>query len=65
MIEGQSRHWTIDDIPGDQFDPTKDDPEMLRIVKAAAMVELNGHACADYLYNVFNDDPKFQSAAHR
>ena len=54
-----------DDIPWDRFDPTKVDPEMLRIVKAAAMVEFNGNIYADYLCNVFNDDPDFQDAARR
>ena len=55
MIKDQSRHWTLDDIPWGQFDPSKVDPDMLRIVKAAAMVEYNGNTYADYLCNVFND----------
>jgi rubrerythrin len=65
MIEDQSRHWTPEDIPWDQFDPTKVDPEMLRIAKAAAMVEYNGNTYADYLCNVFNDDPDFQDVVRR
>ncbi|MBO21796.1 MAG: rubrerythrin family protein [Rhodospirillaceae bacterium] len=65
MTEVQNRHWTLDDIPWERFDRTKVDPEMLRIVKAAAMVEYNGDTYADYLCNVFGDDPEFQDAARR
>ncbi len=59
------RYWSIDDIPWDRFDPARVDPDMLRVVKAAAMVEFNGGAYADYLCNVFNDDVPFQEAARR
>ena len=34
--------WTLDDIAWDRFDPAKVDPEVVRIVKAASMVEQNG-----------------------
>ena len=57
------KSWTLADIPWDRFDPAKVDPEMLRLVKAAAMVEYNGGDYAIYLCNVFHDDPEFQSAA--
>lgn len=57
------RHWTLDDIPWDRFDPTKVDPETLKIVKAASMVEHNGGDYATYLCNVFPDDADFQAAA--
>ncbi len=59
------KHWTLDDIPWDSFDPSKVDPEMLRIVKAAAMVEYNGGVYADYLASVFHDDIEFQKTARR
>ena len=59
------KHWTLDDIPWERFDATKVDPEMLRIVKAAAMVEHNGCAYADYLTGVFHDDIAFQKEARR
>lgn len=65
MSEQRNRYWTLDDIPWDQFDPSKVDPEMMRIVKAAAMVEFNGDTYAEYLCSVFNDDPAFQDAARR
>lgn len=55
--------WTLADIPWDRFDPARVDPEMVRIVKAAAMVEFNGGDYATYLSNVFHDDPDFQAAA--
>jgi len=65
MTQYSNKYWSLDDIPWDQFDPTRVDPEMLRIVKAAAMVEYNGGIYADYLCSVFNDDPQFQDAARR
>jgi len=56
-------HWTLDDIPWDALDSSKVDPDLIRIVKAAALVEYNGHDYATYLCNVFHDDPAFQQAA--
>ena len=58
-----ARHWTLEDIPWDRFDPSKVDPDLLRLVKAASLVEYNGGDYAAYLCNVFPDDPKFQEAA--
>jgi hypothetical protein len=55
--------WTLDDIPWHRFDPAKVDPDLLRIVKAASVVEQNGGDYAAYLCNVFADDPAFQDAA--
>ncbi|GAB4357255.1 MAG: ferritin-like domain-containing protein [Kiloniellaceae bacterium] len=57
-------HWTLDDIPWDSFDPSKVDPELVKIVKAASMVEYNGGDYAAYLCNVFRDDADFQDAAN-
>ena len=34
-----TRHWTLDDIPWADFDASKVDPELLRAVKAAALVD--------------------------
>jgi hypothetical protein len=65
MMEHRNKYWTLDDIPWDRFDPTKVDPDMLRIVKAAAMVEYNGGIYAEYLCNVFKGDQEFQDAARR
>jgi rubrerythrin len=57
------KHWRIDEVPWDQFDRTKVDPELIPLVKAAAMVERNGRDYAVYLARVFGDDPVFQEAA--
>lgn len=57
------KHWRIDDVAWDRFDPGKLDPEIIKLVKAAAMVERNGTDYAAYLNNVFRDDPDFQQAA--
>ena len=58
-------NWTLDDIPWERFDGGKVDPEILRIVKAASLVEQNGGDYAVYLCNVFADDADFQAAARR
>ena len=58
-------HWTLADIPWDRFDRTKVDPEILRIIKAASLVEQNGADYATYLCGVFADDPAFKEAALR
>jgi len=57
--------WTLDDIPWERFDPTKLDPEIVRIVKAASLVEHNGAAYAHHLCRIFADDAAFQESARR
>jgi rubrerythrin len=57
------KHWTLDDIPWDRFDASKVDPDILRLAKAAAMVEQNGLDYGAYLHNVFADDAEFKAAA--
>ena len=57
--------WTLDDIPWDQFDRTKANPDIVRIVKAASLVEYNGVAYAHHLCRIFHDDPDFQRTARR
>ena len=56
-------HWTLEDIPWERFDRAMVDPEILRIVKAASLVEHNGAAYAHHLCRVFADDPEFQETA--
>jgi Fatty acid desaturase len=56
-------YWTLDDIPWDGFERGKVDPEIVRIVKAASLVEYNGAAYAHHLCRIFADDPDFQAAA--
>jgi hypothetical protein len=57
--------WTLDDIAWDRFDNSKVDGELLRIVKAASLVERNGADYAQYLCKVFHDDAGFQASATR
>jgi rubrerythrin len=57
------KRWTLDDLPWDQFDPARVDPELVKVAKAAAMVERNGTDYTAYLCNVFHDDPEFQDVA--
>lgn len=57
------KHWNIEDIPWAAFRADKVDSELLRMVKAASMVEHNGWAYARYLSEVFHDDPAFGQVA--
>lgn len=57
------KHWTLDDIAWDRFDPSLVKPDIVPLVKAAAMVERNGDDYALYLKGVFADDPDFRGAA--
>jgi hypothetical protein len=57
------KRWSLDDIPWDRFDPGKLDADLIKVVKAASMVESNGGDYATYLCNVFADDADFQAAA--
>ncbi len=58
-----SEHWTLADIPWDQFDASKVDPELNKVVRAAALVEFGGNHYADYLCKVFADDAEFCAIA--
>jgi hypothetical protein len=57
------KHWHIEQVSWDRFDPSKIDPGIIPLVKAAAMVEKNGVDYAKYLNGVFVDDPDFRQAA--
>src|SRR5689334_10717092 len=57
--------WTLDDIPWQRFDLTKVDADLVRIAKAASLVEHNGAAYARHLCLIFADDPEFQQTARR
>jgi rubrerythrin len=57
------KHWHIDEVSWDRFDPSKLDPEVVPLVKAAAMVERNAADYVTYLTRVFHDDPDFRAAA--
>ena len=58
-------YWTLDDIPWERFDRSKLDPDVVRIVKAASLVEYNGGAYAHHLCRIFHDDIDFQRMAQR
>jgi hypothetical protein len=57
------KHWTIEQVAWDRFDPARVDPAIVPLVKAAARVERNGADYATYLCSVFHDDAPFQQAA--
>jgi rubrerythrin len=58
-----AKRWTLEDIPWDQFDSSKVDINILKIAKAAALVEYNARDYGDYLRNVFHDDADFRDAS--
>jgi rubrerythrin len=55
-------HWTLDDIDWTAFRRDQVDPDLLRVAKAAALVEHNGADYAVYLNNVFSDDAEIRPA---
>jgi rubrerythrin len=57
--------WTLDEIPWDRFDCRRVDPEIVKLVKAASLVEYNGAAYAHHLCRIFDDDHHFQEGARR
>jgi hypothetical protein len=59
----EMKHWRIEDVAWDRFDPKAVDPVLVPLIKAAAMVERNGKDYALYLNGVFGDDPDFRRAA--
>ena len=58
-------NWTPESIAWDRFDASKIDAEILRNIKAAAMVERNGADYGVYLGRVFADDPAFAADVAR
>jgi len=57
--------WTLDNIPWHRFDRELVNPELVRIVKAASLVEANGARYARHLCRIFHDDPAFQASVRR
>lgn len=57
------KHWTLDDIQWERFDRSKVDADLLKVMKAASLVEKNGDEYGRYLQEVFSDDPEFAEAA--
>lgn len=58
-------NWTLETIDWGRFDASKVDAEILRNIKAAALVERNGGDYGIYLRRVFADDPAFIDDVHR
>jgi hypothetical protein len=56
-------NWTLATIDWDRFDPSKVDAEILRNIKAAAMVERNGGDYGIYLGRIFANDSAFVDVA--
>ena len=54
-------HWNMDDIDYTKIDRSKITDDLLKVVKAAALVEYNAVAYSSYLEKVFADDPAFQA----
>lgn len=59
---GKPLRWTLEDIDWQAFDPTKVDPELVKTVKAAALVEFNAPDYVAYLSGIFSDDSDLQNA---
>ncbi len=57
------KHWQLDDVAWGRFNPSHVDPDIVPLVKSAAMVEKNGVDYSVYLSRVFHDDPDFKQAA--
>ena len=51
--------WSLEEIDWQAFDASKTDPALIRVIKAASMVEHNGYDYARYLNEVFRDDAEF------
>ncbi len=56
---GLHQSWQIGDLPWQAFDADKISPDLLAIVKAAALVEYNAEDYATYLANIFSQDEGF------
>jgi len=57
-------NWTLETISWDRFDASKVDPEILRNIKAAALVERNAEDYGVYLGRVFADDAAFRESVN-
>ena len=59
------KHWRMEDVAWDEFDPGKVKADLIPLMKAAALVERNAADYAIYLGRVFPDDPEFRAAIDR
>lgn len=58
-VQKAKKNWSLNDVPWAQFDASRVCPEILKVVKAAALVEYNAHDYATYLSNIFAGDEVF------
>jgi rubrerythrin len=56
-------NWTPEEISWDRFDPSLAGADIVKLVKAASMVEYNARDYATYLRRVFASDPALQKLA--
>ncbi|MDG6094087.1 ferritin-like domain-containing protein [Acetobacter sp. AN02] len=56
------KHWRMENLDWDSFDPSRVDPGLIPAIRAASVVERNSVDYAIYLNHVFSDDPDFQEA---
>lgn len=54
------KHWDIEQIKWDRFDPSLVNPEVLPLIKAASVVERNSVEYTVYLNNVFGHDAELK-----
>jgi len=59
------KHWCLDSIDWPRFDTGRVSPDLVAVIKTAAMIERNGADYGRYLAGVFHDDPEFRAAAAR
>lgn len=57
-----SRTWSLDTIDWNAFVPGKVDPDLLPVIRTAALVEANAADYVVYLRNVFAGDDRFRAA---
>lgn len=58
-------HWTVETIHWDRFDRSKLDPDIVRLIKAAAMVEYNARDYVGYLKQVFRGNADIEATLDR
>ncbi len=59
------KHWRLEDVAWDRFDSAKVAPEVVPLIKAAALVERNGREYAGYLCRVFAADAELCDAVRQ
>ena len=58
-------HWTLDTIAWEKFDRSKLDPNLVKLMKAASLVEYNATDYVEYLRKVFHNQPQVMAILDR